>query len=87
MAVGDVMLGRGVLAEPEPLADAAPWLSAADLTLGNLEGVISNQQSTGNSQQSTGNRKWGTENRRDQQSRIMLDYAANGRFSIAKRRL
>ncbi|MFO7678703.1 MAG: CapA family protein [Chloroflexota bacterium] len=50
LAVGDVLLGRGVLAEPEPLAEAA-WLGAADLTLGNLEGVITNnQQSTENSQ-------------------------------------
>ena len=54
LTVGDVMLGRGVLAEPEPLADAA-WLGAADLTLGNLEGVINSQQPTENSQQSTEN--------------------------------
>jgi len=44
MAVGDVMLGRGVAAAPgnaaQPLADAALWLRAADLTLGNLESVI-----------------------------------------------
>ncbi|MCA9925945.1 MAG: CapA family protein, partial [Anaerolineales bacterium] len=40
IAVGDVMLGRGVAEEPEPLAAAAPWLAAADLTLGNLESVI-----------------------------------------------
>lgn len=40
IAVGDVMLGRAVADEPEPLAGAAPWLAAADLTFGNLEGVI-----------------------------------------------
>ncbi|MGA9347336.1 MAG: CapA family protein [Anaerolineae bacterium] len=40
MAVGDVMLGRGVIAEPRPFAAAAPWLRAADLALGNLEGVV-----------------------------------------------
>jgi len=40
VVVGDVMLGRGVLAETEPLLNAGLWLSAADLTLGNLEGVI-----------------------------------------------
>ena len=40
IAVGDVMLGRGVVNETEPLADVAPWLGAADVTLGNLESVI-----------------------------------------------
>jgi len=40
IAVGDVMLGRDVAAEPEPLAEVAPWLSAADLALGNLEAMI-----------------------------------------------
>ena len=40
MAVGDVMLGRGVSGEPQPLAAVAPWLRAADLALGNLEGVV-----------------------------------------------
>ncbi len=44
MVVGDVMLGRGVLAEPEPLSKAVSWLGAADLTLGNLEGVIADSQ-------------------------------------------
>ncbi len=44
MVVGDVMLGRGVLTEPQPLSDAAPLLSAADLTLGNLEGVLTDRQ-------------------------------------------
>lgn len=40
MAVGDVMLGRDVADEPDPLAAVAPWLRSADLTLGNLESVI-----------------------------------------------
>lgn len=40
IAVGDVMLGRGVAHEPEPLAEVTSWLRAADLTLGNLESVI-----------------------------------------------
>lgn len=40
IAVGDVMLGRGVADETQPLADVASWLAAADLTLGNLESVI-----------------------------------------------
>jgi poly-gamma-glutamate capsule biosynthesis protein CapA/YwtB (metallophosphatase superfamily) len=40
IAVGDVMLGRGVAAEPDPLAAVAPWLASADLALGNLECVI-----------------------------------------------
>lgn len=38
--VGDVMLGRGVAGQPNPLAEVAPWLRDADLALGNLEGVI-----------------------------------------------
>ncbi|MAT98336.1 MAG: hypothetical protein CL608_14420 [Anaerolineaceae bacterium] len=40
IAVGDVMLGRGVAEKPDPLAEVAPWLRTADLTLGNLESVI-----------------------------------------------
>jgi hypothetical protein len=40
IAVGDVMPGRGVTGEPEPLAAVAPWLRATDLALGNLECVI-----------------------------------------------
>jgi poly-gamma-glutamate capsule biosynthesis protein CapA/YwtB (metallophosphatase superfamily) len=44
IAVGDVMLGRGVAeAGPcsrQPLAAVAPWLRTADLTLGNLECVV-----------------------------------------------
>jgi len=60
LAVGDVMLGRGVLVQPEPLADVA-WLGAADLVLGNLEGVVTSEQFTVDSEQST-----------DPGSRIML---------------
>lgn len=40
IAVGDVLLGRGVAEVAEPLADVAAWLRAADLVLGNLESVI-----------------------------------------------
>jgi poly-gamma-glutamate synthesis protein (capsule biosynthesis protein) len=40
IAVGDVMLGRGVSNEPRPLAAAAPWLRTADVALANLECVI-----------------------------------------------
>ncbi|MDT8305115.1 MAG: CapA family protein [Anaerolineae bacterium] len=40
VAVGDVMPGRGVAAIEAPLAQVAPWLSAADLALGNLEAVL-----------------------------------------------
>lgn len=40
IAVGDVMLGRGVAEEPAPFAAVVPWLHTADLTLGNLESVI-----------------------------------------------
>lgn len=39
--VGDVMLGRGVAGESDPLGLAAPWLRSADLALGNFEGAIS----------------------------------------------
>lgn len=40
LAVGDVMLGRGVLAEPDPFAGVTAWLQTADLVLGNFEGVV-----------------------------------------------
>ena len=40
IAVGDVMLGRGVAEVDMPLTAVVPWLSAADLTFGNLESVI-----------------------------------------------
>ncbi|MBK6325781.1 MAG: CapA family protein [Chloroflexi bacterium] len=41
IVVGDVLLGRGVASQPDPLGEAAAWLASADVTLGNLEGVIS----------------------------------------------
>jgi hypothetical protein len=40
IAVGDALLGRGVAETPAPLADVSAWLGSADLTLGNLEGVL-----------------------------------------------
>jgi len=40
MLVGDVMLGRGLAEGPSPFTGVRPWLRAADLTLGNLECVI-----------------------------------------------
>jgi hypothetical protein len=40
IAVGDVMLGRGVAQEAQPLAAVRPWLRAADLAVGNLECTI-----------------------------------------------
>jgi poly-gamma-glutamate capsule biosynthesis protein CapA/YwtB (metallophosphatase superfamily) len=40
LIVGDVMLGRGVVWQADPLAAVTPWLRSADLTVGNLEGVI-----------------------------------------------
>ncbi len=40
IAVGDVMLGRGLADLSNPFAAVRPWLRAADLTLGNLECVI-----------------------------------------------
>ena len=43
IAVGDIMLGRGVPAEPSPWLDVAGWLPAADLTLGNLEAVLTDE--------------------------------------------
>ncbi len=46
LAVGDVMLGRGVLAEPDPFADVTGWLQTADLVLGNFEGVIADLESS-----------------------------------------
>jgi hypothetical protein len=39
LLVGDVMLGRGVAAEADPLGDVA-WLQTADLAIANFEGVI-----------------------------------------------
>jgi len=55
--VGDVLLGRGVAAQPDPLGDVAAWLRNADLTLGNLEGGI-----TGNEERGTGNEERGAMN-------------------------
>jgi len=43
IAVGDIMLGRGVAAAPSPLHDVSGWLPAADLTLGNLESVLTDE--------------------------------------------
>jgi hypothetical protein len=40
IVVGDILLGRGVSVADDPLADVSPWLRAADLAVGNLEGVI-----------------------------------------------
>ena len=40
LAVGDIMLGRGVSGVEGVFLQAAPWLRAADLTLGNFEGAI-----------------------------------------------
>jgi poly-gamma-glutamate capsule biosynthesis protein CapA/YwtB (metallophosphatase superfamily) len=40
IAVGDVMLGRGVAGVADPLSGVAPLLRGADLALGNLECVI-----------------------------------------------
>jgi poly-gamma-glutamate synthesis protein (capsule biosynthesis protein) len=40
IAVGDIMLGRSVMANPLTLAQVAPRMQGADLTLGNFEGVI-----------------------------------------------
>lgn len=40
LVVGDIMLGRGVAASPNTLAQVTPELQKADLTLGNFEGVI-----------------------------------------------
>ena len=40
LAVGDVMLGRGLAGTPDVFAHVADTLQSADLTMGNLEGVI-----------------------------------------------
>jgi hypothetical protein len=47
IAVGDVLLGRGVADQPDPLGAVAPWLRGADLVLGNLEGVITRNEERG----------------------------------------
>ena len=46
IAVGDVMLGRGVSGEPDPLGAAAPWLRRADLAFGNLECALAPEESS-----------------------------------------
>jgi hypothetical protein len=46
LTVGDVMLGRGVLTQPDPFADVTGWLYTADLVLGNFEGVIADLDSS-----------------------------------------
>jgi poly-gamma-glutamate capsule biosynthesis protein CapA/YwtB (metallophosphatase superfamily) len=40
LAVGDLMLGRDGKNLEDPFSGSAGWLSQADLTLGNLEGVV-----------------------------------------------
>jgi poly-gamma-glutamate capsule biosynthesis protein CapA/YwtB (metallophosphatase superfamily) len=40
IAMGDVMLGRGLADLSSPFSAVRPWLRAADLTMGNLECVI-----------------------------------------------
>lgn len=40
LVVGDVMLGRGLAGTPDPFAHVSDTLQSADLTMGNLEGVI-----------------------------------------------
>ncbi|HSF80021.1 MAG TPA: CapA family protein [Anaerolineales bacterium] len=40
VAVGDLMLGRGMASRPRVFAQVAPELRSADLTLGNFEGAI-----------------------------------------------
>jgi len=45
IVVGDVMLGRGLARDNQPFAAVTRWLAAADLTVGNLECVISSEWS------------------------------------------
>lgn len=40
IAVGDMLLGRGVAQEADPWRYSAVWLNDADITVGNLEGVL-----------------------------------------------
>jgi len=40
VAVGDLMLGRGVGGVAQPFSGVAPWLRSADLAMGNLECVV-----------------------------------------------
>ena len=43
IAVGDVMLGRGVAEVDDPLRNVSPWLKDANLALGNLESAIAGE--------------------------------------------
>lgn len=45
IAVGDVMLGRGVGNPPDVFSGVLPQLKSADLTLGNFEGIIPDSSS------------------------------------------
>jgi poly-gamma-glutamate capsule biosynthesis protein CapA/YwtB (metallophosphatase superfamily) len=45
VAVGDVMLGRGVSQQEQVFASVTPWIAAADLAIGNFEGVLSEEGS------------------------------------------
>jgi poly-gamma-glutamate synthesis protein (capsule biosynthesis protein) len=47
IAVGDVMLGRGVADQPNPLGDVASWLRQAHLAVGNLECVVTSDSQRG----------------------------------------
>jgi poly-gamma-glutamate synthesis protein (capsule biosynthesis protein) len=51
VAVGDVMLGRGVADQSQPLEAVAAWLRRADLAVGNLESVITSDSQPGSSLQ------------------------------------
>lgn len=40
LAVGDIMLGRGVLDQDNPFGSTRQWLQSADLAIGNFEGAM-----------------------------------------------
>jgi len=46
IAVGDILLGRGVTAPEQAFAGSSSWLSSADLTLGNLECALTDNPIT-----------------------------------------
>jgi poly-gamma-glutamate synthesis protein (capsule biosynthesis protein) len=46
IAVGDILLGRGVTAPEKAFAESTDWLSSADLTLGNLECALTDNPIT-----------------------------------------
>jgi poly-gamma-glutamate synthesis protein (capsule biosynthesis protein) len=46
IAVGDILLGRGVTTPEKAFAESAGWLSSADLTLGNLECALTDNTIT-----------------------------------------